>query len=352
MRVRSLNSGADGLIRLAQVPDALLDIPATELHRLFPGPALLHIDGAQSAPVFVSVLLHGNETSGLAAVQALLRSQLGKPWPRAASFFFGNVQAARSGWRRLDAQPDFNRIWPGTELPADPLTRMARAVYEEMAGRGVFASIDVHNNTGHNPHYSCVERLDGQTLGLAALFGPLAVYSPYPKGTQTGAFADLCPSVTLECGQPGDADGVAKAASLMADCLRLSAIAPRPPQDLFHALAQVTVREDISFSFSDPQADFLLRGQLDRLNFTELKPGTVFGQVATPAPGSPLPLIARADDGRDVAAEFFRLEKGQLVLRKAAMPCMLSLDERVIRQDCLGYLMERIYPGAALERTG
>ncbi len=331
------------MIRLEQIPEALLDIPATELHRLFPQPALLHINGADAAPLFVSALLHGNETSGLPVIQSLLKSYVGKPWPRALSFLFGNVQAARLGLRRLDNQADFNRIWPGTDLAACPLTRMARAVVEEMAGRGVSASIDLHNNTGRNPHYSCVERLDGQTLGLAALFSPLAVYSTYPKGTQTGAFAGLCPSVTLECGQPGDAVGIANALGLIEGCMRLPEIPRRRPADLFHAVAQVTVREEAGFSFSDPDADLVLNGQLDSLNFVELKPGTLLGRVASLLPGAPLPLIARRDDGKDVTDEFFRLEQGQLVLRKAAMPCMLSLDERVIRQDCLCYLMERIH---------
>jgi hypothetical protein len=34
------------------------------------------------------------------------------------------------------------------------------------------------------------------------------------------------------------------------------------------------------------------------------------------------------------------------VLTKCLMPAMLTRDERVIRQDCLCYLMERLpYPG-------
>jgi hypothetical protein len=332
------------LLRLDEVPAALLDILATDLHQLFPGPTLLQIDGANPAPLFVSVLLHGNETSGLVVVQNLLRRYAGRDWPRAAAFFFGNVQAAREGLRRQDDQPDFNRIWPGGELADCAQTRLARGVYEEMAGRGVFASIDVHNNTGLNPCYSCVERLDADTLGLAALFDPLAVYSLYPKGTQTGAFAEVCPSLTLECGQPNDAAGIKKAVDFIDASLSLSAIPPAPSLDLFHSLAQVTVREGVRFSFADASADLVLSGDLDSLNFTEIKPGTVIGQIAKLQPGALFPLIARTDDGRDVAAEFFALEQGRLVLRKPVMPSMLTLDERVIRQDCLGYLMERIGP--------
>jgi len=334
------------IIRLGQIPDALLEISATELHRLFPRPALIHLGGDRAEPLFVSVLLHGNETTGLAAVQALLKNYASKPWPRAVSFFFGNVKAAREGLRRLGNQPDFNRIWPGTEMAECPETLWAQNVYEEMARRGVFASIDVHNNTGRNPHYSCVERLDGPSLNLGALFDRLVIYSPHPKGAQTGAFALACPSVTLECGQAGEAAGVGHAVEFIEKCLRLPEIPrpPPPPQDieLFHALAQVTVRDDVSFSYSDPAADLVLREQLDLLNFTELTAGTVLGHVTPRHPAKPLPLIARTDDGRDVAAGFFRVENDQLALTQAAMPCMLSMDERIIRQDCLCYLMERI----------
>jgi hypothetical protein len=337
-------NAAEGYIRLESAPEGLLDIPARELHRLLPQPALLHLDGRRAPPLFVSALLHGNETSGLAVVQALLKKRAGQAWPRAISLFFGNVRAARAGLRRLDDQPDFNRVWPGTEQADCPETRMARAVCEEMAERGAFAGLDLHNNTGPNPLYACVERLDPRTLNLAARFERLAIYSPYPKGTQTGAFADLCPALTLECGQPGDIEGIERAVALIEDCLNLPEIPAHRPrrqdQDLFHALAQVTVREDIRFSYADAAADLLLRADLPLLNFAELPAGAALGRLGRA--GARLPLIARDDEGRDIASQFFRVEGDRLVLRKPAMPSMLSPDERVIRQDCLCYLMERI----------
>jgi hypothetical protein len=152
--------------------------------------------------------------------------------------------------------------------------------------------------------------------------------------------------VTLECGQPGEPAGVEKAVGFITACLRLPTLPPPPPAqklDLFHALAQVKLRETLSFSFSDPKADVLLRAQLDSLNFTELPPGTALGQMREANPETPLPLTAHTDEGVDIACEFFRIDaQGRLVLRKTTMPSMLSLDERVIRQDCLGYLMERL----------
>ena len=38
----------------------------------------------------------------------------------------------------------------------------------------------------------------------------------------------------------------------------------------------------------------------------------------------------------------FPIQGGVLRLQRAAMPPMLTLDERVVRQDCLCYLMERL----------
>lgn len=335
-----------GFAQLDHLPKGLLDARAEQLHQLISVPTLVHLAGREPKPLFVSVLLHGNETTGLEAVQALLKKYAGKVLPRSVSIFFGNVLAAREGLRRLDKQPDFNRIWPGTEHLPGAETRMAQAVHAEMRKRGVFAGVDVHNNTGSNPHYACVHRLDNRSLNLAAMFGRLVIYGTRPRGTQTGAFAGLCPAVTLECGKPGQAYGAEHASQFIDSCLHLSALSKNLPAhhdlDLFHTVAQVVVREEVRFSFLDTTADLLLCERLDHLNFTELRPGTILGYVNRTDSGSPLPLIARDEEGRDVASEYFAVEGCRLVLKKPTMPAMLTLDERIIRQDCLCYLMERL----------
>jgi hypothetical protein len=38
----------------------------------------------------------------------------------------------------------------------------------------------------------------------------------------------------------------------------------------------------------------------------------------------------------------FDYQRGEIALRQRLMPAMLTRDERVIRQDCLCYLMERL----------
>ena len=105
---------------LHELPRGFLEATRADLHRVLVGPTLIHLPGKRAEPLFVSILLHGNEDVGLVAVQKLLRKYQKQILPRGLSIFVGNVTAARDGVRRLDDQPDYNRIWPGTELPPTP----------------------------------------------------------------------------------------------------------------------------------------------------------------------------------------------------------------------------------------
>jgi len=325
------------------LPDVLLTATAQSLHSLIPEPTLFHLTGKNKKPLFISVLLHGNETTGLLALQKLLIKYREQELPRSLSFYFGNTEAASQGLRRLDNQPDYNRIWPGTDHSTTKETLITQEIVSIMAKRKVFASIDIHNNTGLNPHYACITKLDNQFLQLANIFGRLVVYFTRPKGVQCGAFAELCPAVTLECGKPGQDYGVDHAFEYLNSCLHLSELTSRPVSsqdiDVYHTVAQVKVNEGINFSFENHQSDLLLDKDIERMNFTEIPTGTQLGQVFE---HSAMPITAKAETGELVTEKFFSLVDKRLQLNKSTMPSMLTLDERVIRQDCLCYLMEKI----------
>jgi len=330
------------LKQLDALPEGLLETTPAQLHALLPGPTLIHLPGKLGPPLFVSVLLHGNEPTGFYAIQSVLKKYAGQTLPRPLSVLFGNTQAARLNLRRLDYQPDYNRIWPGTGLPDCEETRMAQACVQAMRQRGVSASIDVHNNTGLNPHYACINKLDHDFLQLATLFGRMAVYFTHPKGVQSAAFAELCPAVTLECGRPGQQYGIDHAAEFIDSCLHVHELPKhrlaRQDIDLFHTVAQVKVADRVHFSFHDAGADLLLDQHLERLNFTEIPPGTPFGKTRDGL----MPLAAQNAMGEDVTCDFFQLHNAILQTTRTTMPSMLTLDQRVIRQDCLCYLMERV----------
>ncbi len=337
---------------LDHLPPGFTGAEPAALHRVLPGPTLIHLPGRRRRPLFISVLLHGNEDTGLHAVQRLLRRYApgggARALPRALSLFIGNVAAARAGVRRLPGQPDYNRVWPGADDDGTPEHAMMRRVLEEMRVRDVFAGVDVHNNTGLNPHYACINRRGPRFLRLASLFGRTVVYFTTPRGVQAAAFAGLCPAVTLECGQPGRSHGVEHALEYLDACLHLSELPDRAPApgeiDLFHTVAVLKVPEEVSFGFGGTDADLRLVDDLDRLNFRELPPGTCLGRVR---PGSRVRIAAYDDRGRDVGGRFFTEVDGELRVAVPVMPSMLSRDPRAIRQDCLGYLMERLTPAGA-----
>ncbi len=333
------------LNEIEDLPAGLLDVKVEGLQDLLGGPTLLHLPGRQPEPLFVTVLSHGNEGTGFYALQSLLRKYSDTVLPRALSVFIANVSAASRGLRRLDGQPDYNRVWPGTLTPETPEAAMMLQLVECMRARRAFASIDIHNNTGINPHYACINRVDNRFLQLASLFSRTVVYFIRPLGVQSMAMSSVCPAITIECGKPGHQYGTEHARDYLDACLHLSAIPDHPVAahdvDLFHTVAIVKVPDDVCFGFGDEAVDLRLVKDIDHLNFRELPAGTQLGWLRE---GVELSLDVRDDNDQPVFGHYFTTGEGVLRTVRPFMPSMFTLDKHVIRQDCLGYLMERLLP--------
>jgi hypothetical protein len=326
---------------IEHLPPRLLEVAPVHIDEVLAGPTLIHLKGRRETPLFVSVLLHGNEITGFIAIQALLRRYSDCELPRSISLFIGNVAAARCGCRRFDTQPDYNRIWKGGDTPEHA---MAQQVLKEM--REVFACVDVHNNTGLNPHYACVTDLDHRFLHFASLFSRTVVYFQRPDNVLSRAFADLCPSITVECGQPGTAYSVSHTLEFLDACLHLSEFPVHPVAehdiDLYHTVATVRVPASLSFGFGDCSRDLCFTDKLDHLNFQELPAGMALGRINVP---SEQYLEVLDESGNTVTHNYFRVEKSEIRTICPVTPAMLTVDEQAIRQDCLGYLMERLGTG-------
>lgn len=325
---------------LNAVPDGFLECGARDLHRLLDGPTLIELPGKRGPPLFVSVLQHGNEDTGLVTVQRVIISYQQGLLPRPLMLLVGNVRAARHGLRRLDDQPDYNRIWPGAHDLGDvPEARIMAEVHARVLDRGAVAAIDLHNNSGQNPQYAVVCNLKPRTLGLAALFSRRLVYFRGIPGAQTASFSDAIPAITAECGSPGEPANADAASRLIESVLTLDDL-PRSDGarlDLFHTLGVVRVQQDVSFSFGGDQAELQLDPSIDKHNFRDLHPGTVLGKTSH---AMPLQMIDEA--GIDVAQQYFKPVGGELALCRPGVPAMLTRDPRIVRQDCLCYLMERL----------
>ncbi|MCB1484295.1 MAG: succinylglutamate desuccinylase/aspartoacylase family protein [Hyphomicrobiaceae bacterium] len=324
-------------------PSTLLDVPAGDLWRVLEGPTLFRIEGRQSQPLFLSVLLHGNEDTGWQAVQSVMREAAARGLPRTLLLFVGNIDAARANVRTLPTQNDYNRTWPGTLLEQTDEAAVMREVVEMVRASNPFASIDIHNNTGNNPHYACLNELTDPYLHLARLFSRTIVYFKKPLGVQSAAMARICPAVTVECGRVGGTAGVDHAAEFIHAALAMShfphASLPEGDVDLLQTRAIVKVSPEATFSFDGGQADFRFRADLDHLNFSELKAGTSFGALG----GTGTHRLDVVPCGEfTLRGEYFDYQGGEIRLARPAIPSMLTLDPNAVRLDCLGYLMQRI----------
>lgn len=325
------------------IPVGLLDTAARDLHQVIDGPTLIELEGEQGAPLFVSCLMHGNEDSGLGAIQIVLRRLARQKPPRPMMILIGNVAAAREGMRRLEGQPDYNRVWPGCtqDRETDEARTMAQ-IHARVVKRKAFAAIDIHNNTGRNPHYGviCVE--DERVMTLAALFAPRAVLFRGLPGTQTASFSGQVPAITVECGQSGKIENAQAAARLVDAVLSLdvlNAADSRADLTLFHTLARVKLRSDVALKRDRFRPWLELENNLDLHNFSRLPEGFRFGKT-----NHAMPFEVMNEDEQDVASSFFEIAEGRVHLTTSIIPAMLTTQERIIRQDCLCYLMEELKP--------
>jgi hypothetical protein len=324
--------------RLHGLPDGFFDITTANIRSLFPKPTLVHLDGKDPNFLFISILLHGNEYTGLKVMQKIL-AEHANDLPRSILMFVGNVRAAEANLRFLPDQVDYNRCWPGTDLEPSPTSQMMQRIVEIAHGLPLFTAIDIHNNTGKNPHYSCITDPSFENQNLAARFNPVGMVFNH-KGVCTMAFNGICPAITLECGLPGDPQGIEHACRFVEGMLTLDELPQNQPTR--HALHLVeshltlNVPEHVSFAF-DPDADADLRfeNNFEERNFTLFDPHQVFGYTRVARP-----LSITDTDGHDVTDEILRVEEGKIYLNNTMMPAMITHDKLVVRQDCLCHLLQ------------
>ena len=187
----------------------------------------------------------------------------------------GNPLAARHRLRRLDEQPDFNRCWPGGTEPDSAYTRLFRRIHDRLLELRPLACVDIHNNTGLNPHYAAVNRIRSDYLRLASLFSTKVTYFTIPMGTLSHSMSEFCPALTLECGQAGEVHGTDHSMAFLEACLHLEQISLQPVDadavHLFHMVATVNVDPDVLFGFGRVPADVAFREDECRVRETRAR---------------------------------------------------------------------------------
>ena len=301
------------------LPDSLADLPATALADELGGPTLFDLRKGKHAPLFVSVLLHGNEVSGWDAVRGLL----GDFCDVSALLFIANVDAAREGVRALPGQVDFNRVWEGGNTAE---AAVAAELTAFVARANPYLAVDIHNNTGQNPPYSVICRADLRTLEFAGAFAQRVLLASQPGGFQTRRFTRFCTAVTVEVGTPDDPESTTRASEFLAKLLDNY---PEPPAEtwnpetlsLFETVARVTVTDATE-----------IEPAMQRFNFRSAPAGTALTRSG--------PLSAQSADGMPIGSRYFTSDSNAAVLTRPTILAMYTRDLESARRDCLCYFLE------------
>ncbi len=320
----------ENLTILEEIPEEFFKLSAQGLFKIFHSPTLIHLKtNSKKQPIFISTLLHGNEHSGVMSIQEYLQNN---ELDRDLILFFGNIKAAKYGKRHLDSQPDYNRIWTSSHH----FVKKTLAYLEE---HNVELCIDLHNNTGNNPCYSCISQKSLKHYNLAYAFSEKIVYFTDPIEAMSVVLSRHYPSITIEAGKSGDPVGIYKTVEFLKkvvkgiDLEKPLEIKPR----VFHTIGKIKIDIDDPVTFEEDEFKgdgFLFRHDLETLNFSKLSTDSWIGR------SEKLPIIENYSKDPDKNLDFLELQDNIITCRKPFIPAMFTHDIEILYSDCLGYIME------------
>lgn len=321
-----------------KIPDGFINCHSVDLHDLLGGPSIIEFGDSSKPSVFISILLHGNEYSGLLGVQEFLKST--NNYNCHFVLFIGNTLAAKYGQRHLVNQVDFNRIW------ADGVSNehhMAMEVKRLIKKIDPIACIDIHNNSGSNPIYACVNKLKDSYLNLAQLFSNNVVYFTEPNTVLTKHTSQFFPSIVLEAGHIGNPEGIELICTTLKKINENSSIPNvlnKESINAFHTVGTIKIdnNDSLNFKFDETINDgFSLISNFDEFNFVNLSEGDVLGYAID----NKIPEIYSNDD-REIGFNYLYNDNNLIKVKKPFIPSMFTKDISIAKSDCLGYLMESI----------
>lgn len=325
------------LDNLDTFPEDLYHVDLKDLPKVLPHTTLIKLDGERGDPLFVSCLIHGNESSGFYTIRNVMQKYARgkKRLPRPMYLLFGNIDAVVANERYLDHQLDYNRIWQAGNREEHNL---AEAIKAEVNFASCLASIDLHNNSGRNPCYSCVARLEERQFNFTARFSQIIVHFDKPDTTLTAMASQFIPAATFELGLPGDPYGIHKGSKFIEHCLESDSVSNDSgrPYRVYESEGLIILDDDLKFAFPGSETkdtEIIFRDDLDVFNFQKVPKGTEFGTV-----------VAGSKDILDKISgpKIFEINGNKLITSVDTIPAMLTADPKIARQDCLGYAMSEL----------
>lgn len=316
----------------------LNSIDATQIVEIYDKPTLIHLNKGAGNPIVLATLLHGNEHSGFEALKQFLQKH--ESIENELLIFIGNPIAASSSKRQLDDGNDYNRLWSDDIVEKPPFVNEVKSYIDKISPSLV---IDMHNNTGKNPLYSCISFLDKSHLALASYFGEATIYFKEPHSAFSVYYSNYYTSMTVEAGKSMMPKGITK----LMEMLELLIIEQggkikhiNNNKRTYRTIGKVKIPNNatVSFTSENKDTDFIFEDDFDELNFTHLLPGLIL------AKSKKLPIVLD-DDNNDIAGQFLKIEGENLVITKEIVPAMLTKEISIIYSDGLCYFMIEVFEG-------
>ena len=303
--------------------ERLSRIEARDLHRFLPKATVFDLRWDNVQPFFISTLLHGNETSGWDAVRRFVTD-----CPDASIvLFIGNVDAAAQQMRHLPDEADFNRIWRQQPWHSE-LARLLD-LFDPWCG------IDIHNNSGPNPHYSVVTDTSASTLALAALFSNKVIFTDHTLDILAHAVSSHCPALTVETGTVDDPTSEQRAYDFLKQLNELRRVPETPKCELetYETIGIVRVEHENGSLENFPRFDESLK----RKSFTTLPAGTPFIDCL---PSGWQVKVSDPAHNLDLTHDFLEFHESSAFVKREVVMSMFTNTPLLAIQDCVCYFLK------------
>ena len=326
-------------------PEEYFNIEPHEIRSVFPHPSIVSLNYDKEETIFLSVFLHGNEQSSFYILKEVMSFIKKNPPSKNIIILIGNVYAAEQRKRYLYGQKDYNRVWQGGDSKEHKLSQ--KIFHWIKKQKPFFACIDIHNTTGVNPHYACINELDNRYIYLASLFSKTIVYFQTPPTTLSVALSKISPTVTLEAGQSRDPKGIEKAIKFVLNIFHLNTLNHPLHKDdvnIFHTIGKIQILPNLDFSFSDvdkidpDDSPAIFPDNIEQLNFTLLNKGFCLARYIEEG----LPIRLFDDNDVDQTSIYLSKKFHKILINQEVYPSMFTKSKEAIEQDCLGYFMRKL----------
>ncbi|GGA87605.1 hypothetical protein GCM10011369_32100 [Neiella marina] len=286
-------------------------------------------------------LLHGNEPSGLTAIQRWLQSA---QQPAVNCYFFiGAVEAARHdphfSVRHFAELRDLNRCFYG---PFDDVPgKIAEQLLTLMTEIEPEAVLDVHNTSGSGPSFAVSFSACPKHIALASLFTERLLLTETRLGALMELTSEHRPIVTIECGGAIDPQSARVAWEGLKRFASDNQVLEEPPHDwnmeVLSDPIRITLTADAHIAYAEQpchEADITLPPDVEHFNFGRLQPGTVMAHLKTAGLNC---IVATDSAGRNRTNELFEVREHHLMNRIGLKFFMITSNPVIAKSDCLCY---------------